>query len=93
MTSLRRPKLETFCHALLWLIRHPEAYCAPSRKTAADEDFGLRVSLSDALCNENVEVVRKLDLYPEYEAATFLAAWIAASLVAPPALSRGRHRQ
>ena len=27
----------------------------------ADEDFGLRVSLSDALCDENVEVVRKLD--------------------------------
>ena len=42
-----------------------------SRKTAADEDFGLRVSLSDALCDENVEVVRKLDLYPEYDAVTF----------------------
>ena len=33
----------------------------------ADEDFGLRVSLSDALCDENVEVVRKLNLYPEYD--------------------------
>ena len=38
----------------------------------ADEDFGLRVSLSDALCDENVEAVRKLDLYPEYDAVTFL---------------------
>jgi hypothetical protein len=59
----------------------------------ADEDFGLRVSLSDALCDENVEVVRKLDPYPEYDAVTFLAAWIAASLVATPALSRRRHGQ
>jgi hypothetical protein len=33
----------------------------------SDEDFGLRVSLSDALCEENVEVVRKLDLHPEYD--------------------------
>jgi hypothetical protein len=56
----------------------------------ADEDFGLRVSLSDALCDENVEVVRRLDLYPEYDAVTFLAAWIAASLVATSALSRRR---
>jgi hypothetical protein len=33
----------------------------------ADGDFGLRVSLSDALSDENVEVVCKLDLYPEYD--------------------------
>jgi hypothetical protein len=33
----------------------------------ADEDFGLRVSLSEALCDDNVEVVRKLDLYSEYD--------------------------
>jgi hypothetical protein len=59
----------------------------------ADGDFGLRVSLSDALCEENIETVRKLDLYPEYDAVTFLAACIAASLVATPVLSRRRHRQ
>jgi hypothetical protein len=33
----------------------------------ADENFRLCVSLSDALCEENIETVRKLDLYSEYD--------------------------
>ena len=32
-----------------------------------DEDLGLRVTLSDALREVNIETVRNLNLYPEYE--------------------------
>ena len=40
----------------------------------ADEDFGLRVSLSDALCEENIEAVCKLDLFAEYDRPSVAAA-------------------
>ena len=56
----------------------------------ADEDFRLSVTLSDALC-ENVETVRKLDLYPEYDHTPLaiqdhdrdmrlLTAWLSSSM-------------
>jgi hypothetical protein len=41
----------------------------------ADEDFGLRVSLSDALCSENVDAVCKLNLFPEYDQPSVAAAF------------------
>ena len=36
-------------------------------RLVADEDFALRVAIADVLTEENVDTVRVLDLYPEYD--------------------------
>jgi hypothetical protein len=38
-----------------------------------DEDLGLRVTLSDELREENIETIRNLNLYPEYERMPIVA--------------------
>ena len=52
-------------NALPSFVRHPAA-CL-SGKTARRRRLRTTCSLSEALCDENVEVVCKLNLYPEYD--------------------------
>jgi hypothetical protein len=61
------------------------------QRLLADEDFGLRDSLRDAPCDENIDVVRKLNLYPEYDhppqdrnrEINLLRAWLSSPMGRP----------